>query len=290
MQNRNRHNRHQSHQPTRREEFSQGYRSRLNNDYANNEGYRSFQDMSDSGLRSDFNSDRSDDGGYFYGPERSPSQMDWQRGQRNLPSSHRGYNDYSNIEHDRSYGAGYPRAGEFEQGRNATSSQYHGTRHDMNHADQGRFSSEVYGRGSQWGQASEHGQTSQRGQFSGKGPKGFRRSDDRIKEEVCEALEYDSDVDASEIDVSVKEGICTLTGSISSRQMKRQAEACAENVRGVQDVRNDLRVDTTLASQGMTNEMSSTEAGSRSTLNGNRNNLGRNASSTTSSTSSSTKQ
>lgn len=285
QKNRNRQNRQQ---PT-------SYRSRLDNDYTNNEGFQNFQDMSDAGLRNDLSHDRSDDGGYFYGPDRSPSQMDWQRGQRSLPRSHRGHNDYSNIEHDRSYGAGYPRAGEFEQGRYATSSQYHGTRHemdrsgrDMSGTGRGSYSPEVYGRGSQWRQGSEYSQT-QRGQFSGKGPKGFRRSDDRIKEEVCEALEYDSDVDASEIDVTVKEGICTLTGTISSRQMKRQAETCVENVRGVQDVKNELRVDTTLASQGMTNELSATEAGSRSTLNGNRNNVGRSTAST-SSTSSTTKQ
>lgn len=200
----------------------------------------------------------------------------------------REYNDYRNIQHDRSYGSGYPRAGEFDQGRNATSSQYHGTRHDM--SGTGRSSSETYGRGSQWGQGSEYGQSSTRGQFAGKGPKGFRRSDERIKEEVNEALEFDSEIDASEIEVAVKEGVCTLTGTISSRQMKRHAEACVENIRGVQDVKNELRVDTTLASQGTTSELSATEAGSRTTMNGNRNNLGRSTSSSTSSTTSTTKQ
>lgn len=77
--------------------------------------------------------------------------------------------------------------------------------------------------------------------FFGKGPKGFRRSDEKIREEVCEALYRDSSVDASEIEVSVKDAEVILSGTVSERRMKRLAEDCAESVSGVSDVRNEIR-------------------------------------------------
>ncbi len=78
--------------------------------------------------------------------------------------------------------------------------------------------------------------------FFGKGPKGYRRSDERIKEEVCEALYRDKHVDASEIEVDVKEGLVTLSGTVDSRQMKRGAEECIEHLAGVTDVHNRIRI------------------------------------------------
>lgn len=81
-----------------------------------------------------------------------------------------------------------------------------------------------------------------RGQHSGKGPKGYRRSDERIKEEVSEALSHHPEIDASEIEVDVAEGMVTLSGTVESRQIKRMAEDLVEGLSGVSDVKNDLRV------------------------------------------------
>ncbi len=81
-----------------------------------------------------------------------------------------------------------------------------------------------------------------RGPHSGKGPVGFQRSDERIRELVCEALTDDGEVDASHIEVSVKGGEVTLTGAIEDRRMKRLAEDCVEAVPGVKDVHNQLRI------------------------------------------------
>ncbi len=78
--------------------------------------------------------------------------------------------------------------------------------------------------------------------FFGKGPKGFKRSDEKIREEVCEALYRDNSVDASEIEVSVKDAEVILSGTVSERRMKRLAEDCADSVSGVSDVRNEIRV------------------------------------------------
>jgi hypothetical protein len=76
---------------------------------------------------------------------------------------------------------------------------------------------------------------------SGRGPRGFQRSDDRILEEVCERLTWDPDLDASEIEVRVENGVVMLEGMVESRHDKRRAEDLADEVRGVMDVQNRLR-------------------------------------------------
>jgi osmotically-inducible protein OsmY len=81
-----------------------------------------------------------------------------------------------------------------------------------------------------------------RGPHRGKGPKGFMRSDDRVRELVCEALTDDEEVDASNIEVTVKGGEVTLAGSVEDREMKRRAEDCVERVGGVRDVHNQLHI------------------------------------------------
>ncbi|HYZ86711.1 MAG TPA: BON domain-containing protein [Bryobacteraceae bacterium] len=77
--------------------------------------------------------------------------------------------------------------------------------------------------------------------FRGRGPKGYQRSDDRIRDEVCECLTLDPDVDASDIEVLVVNGEVTLTGTVEDREQKRAAEEAADRVSGVRDVNNRLR-------------------------------------------------
>jgi len=81
-----------------------------------------------------------------------------------------------------------------------------------------------------------------RGEHYGKGPKGWRRSDDSIKDQACEALSDDSRLDASDIEVNVKDGVIHLKGTVDERSSKRRAESCVENLSGVQDVINEIRV------------------------------------------------
>jgi hypothetical protein len=75
-----------------------------------------------------------------------------------------------------------------------------------------------------------------------KGPKGWRRSDDAIREDVSEALAYDDVLDASDIEVEVKDSEVTLTGTVRDRPSKRRAELLAERVRSVHDVHNRLTI------------------------------------------------
>lgn len=86
------------------------------------------------------------------------------------------------------------------------------------------------------------GRASDRPSYRGRGPKNYRRSDEAIREDVCERLTMDHDIDASEVEVNVQDGVVTFSGSVSDRQAKRLAEDIAESVRGVTDVQNELRV------------------------------------------------
>lgn len=78
--------------------------------------------------------------------------------------------------------------------------------------------------------------------YRGRGPKGYRRSDEMIHEDVSEALYRSSEVDASDIEVFVSNGDVTLKGSVTSREQKKAAEAAVENLAGVDDIFNELRV------------------------------------------------
>ncbi|SCM77069.1 hypothetical protein KL86PLE_40874 [uncultured Pleomorphomonas sp.] len=80
------------------------------------------------------------------------------------------------------------------------------------------------------------------GSFRGKGPKGYVRSDERIKEDVSDRLSNDDTLDASDVTVEVSGGEVTLSGYVDSRQAKHVAEDCAEQCVGVSHVQNNLRV------------------------------------------------
>lgn len=80
------------------------------------------------------------------------------------------------------------------------------------------------------------------GPHRGVGPKGYVRSDPRIHEQVCEYLMEDPHLDASNIEVAVKDGEVTLSGTVGSRAARRHAETLAESTGGVKHVQNNLRV------------------------------------------------
>lgn len=76
----------------------------------------------------------------------------------------------------------------------------------------------------------------------GRGPKNYKRSDERIKEDLNDKLTDYAYLDASEIDVEVNSGEVILTGTVESRHAKRMAEDIADNVSGVNHVENRLRI------------------------------------------------
>ena len=97
--------------------------------------------------------------------------------------------------------------------------------------------------GDQWGSRSSGG-------YAGRGPKGYRRSDERIREEISDQFMDNDELDASEIEVMVVEGVVTLSGTVPDRQSKRLAEDIAENGSGVRDVMNQLKVDNEASTGG----------------------------------------
>lgn len=77
---------------------------------------------------------------------------------------------------------------------------------------------------------------------SGRTPKGYTRSDERIREDVNDRLMQAYGLDPGEIEVKVESGEVKLTGSVESREEKFLAEQLAESVSGVKDIANQLRV------------------------------------------------
>jgi hypothetical protein len=76
----------------------------------------------------------------------------------------------------------------------------------------------------------------------GRGPKNYRRSDERIREDIGDRLTDDHYVDASNLEVHVLNGEVTLDGTVENRLQRHRSELIAELVSGVNHVQNNLRV------------------------------------------------
>jgi osmotically-inducible protein OsmY len=82
----------------------------------------------------------------------------------------------------------------------------------------------------------------------GKGPKGYVRSENRIKEDVYERLTEDDKLDATNVDVQVQSDTVILSGTVQSREEKRRAEDLVERIPGVRNVENRIHIDYSTAS------------------------------------------
>lgn len=153
-----------------------------------------------------------------------------------------GQGDYGRGGYSGGYGQGGPEQGawrgdyESERGRGGGSGQGWGEE---------RYGQGGYGQG---GSGQRGGQGLRYtsviiGRFYGRGPKGYRRSDDRIREDVSEEFFRHPELDASEIEIQVQNGEVTLTGKVEDRHQKRLAEDVAEQCSGVTDIHNQLKVD-----------------------------------------------
>ena len=209
-----------------------------------------------TGFRSTRDRDEETGGSYdynrgMYGRGRYGRDEDTSRFGRSYEN--RSYeNLYGRGEDRGSYGTNYGSANygsESRYGRGESSSQYNRPedrwgRYDRDTGERGwwdRASDEV----ASWfgdDEAQRRRQMDQRYEHRGRGPKGYKRSDERIKEDVNDRLTDDYRLDASEIDVQVNDGEVVLTGSVNSRNDKRRAEDIAESVSGVKNVECRLRV------------------------------------------------
>jgi hypothetical protein len=102
--------------------------------------------------------------------------------------------------------------------------------------------------GSTWGgQMGGGGSSTYAGRFGQRssmrrGPKGYERSDERLKEDICERMYTSTECDTSEVSVDVKSGVVTLEGTVEDRRSKFMLEEMVDNVPGVKDVENRLRI------------------------------------------------
>ena len=80
------------------------------------------------------------------------------------------------------------------------------------------------------------------GSHRGKGPKDYQRSEDRIREDVCDRLSDDDRLDASDIQVQVQGTEVILSGNVNNREEKRRAEDLVESISGVRNVENRIRI------------------------------------------------
>jgi osmotically-inducible protein OsmY len=110
----------------------------------------------------------------------------------------------------------------------------------------GVFSSAMYGSGAEFysvtGMYENPLLEQHHGSHRGKGPKGYKRADDWIRDDICERLTDHGLIDASFVDVEVKDGRVSLTGEVFDRRMKYMTEDVVEEVTGVKEIHNKLRV------------------------------------------------
>ncbi|UDM53592.1 BON domain-containing protein [Cupriavidus sp. MP-37] len=74
------------------------------------------------------------------------------------------------------------------------------------------------------------------------GPKGYQRSDERIREDICERLAHARHVDVSDVEVEVQGGVVRLTGNVRDRRQKYCIEDIVDDVFGVQEIHNAVRL------------------------------------------------
>jgi hypothetical protein len=99
---------------------------------------------------------------------------------------------------------------------------------------------------SYWGQPSEafaqQGQQRPGSRAFGRPPRNYKRSDELIRDEICKRLALTPEIDATDIEVIVKDGEVTLRGFVDDRFTKRLVEDITDSTFGVRDVLNEVRV------------------------------------------------
>ncbi len=177
-----------------------------------------------------------------------------------------GYGNQRYVSEGSGYGAGYSGGGQY-----GTSGG-----HDS------AFAGEGSGRANAWGTTGGYGDRTADGgygsrrsggsygtqgmmeQKSRKGPKGYQRSDDRLREEVINILINQASFDLDDVEVDVSQGVVKLTGSVPDRQARYEAEELADGLWGVKDVTNNLKVGSERSRQYGSDRDSSDEQSNRS--------------------------
>lgn len=170
-------------------------------------------------------------------PRRTEQRSDWPRGDYRYSQSEREQwpDDRARYEDWRSRWSG---AADWDRNRTMSDRDWGNREGDWSSRYSYSSSTSPMGRNT-W--SADEGRTEFGDSRWGRGPKGYQRSDSRIHEEVCDRLTY-SNVDAENIEVTVASGEVTLSGSVRDRWDKRRAEDLVEEVAGIREVHNNIRV------------------------------------------------
>jgi len=71
---------------------------------------------------------------------------------------------------------------------------------------------------------------------------GNQKSDDKIYDQIRQKLANDPDVKGAGFDVTVKDGVVTLNGTVHDEKAREKAEKITKKVKGVTSVTNQLKV------------------------------------------------
>lgn len=153
----------------------------------------------------------------------------------------------------RGQGHGADYAGQAQRSRSGLqfASDYGGGGYDQVSGTYGYRSRGAYATGDDQFRMQGSGMEGQRS-YRGVGPQAYRRSDDRIRDDVCERLTDDARIDASNVTIDVNQGAVTLSGTVPERYMRYAAEDLVDDAMGVESINNQLRVQARgMQSQGM---------------------------------------
>lgn len=163
--------------------------------------------------------------------------------------------DYNSYRRNRPYGNN--RDWDQLREQNSSGNIYGGDTRNYGNANQGGYDRNWWDRTidkvSSWlgGDESERNRGMNRhhaGGQRGKGPKGYVRSENRIREDVYERLTEDDRLDATNIEVQVQGDTVILSGTTQSKEEKRRAEDLVERITGVRNVENRIHIDNSMAS------------------------------------------
>lgn len=235
--------------------------------YADDSGYGSYRGGQQAGNQQGWN----DQGWNDHGQQQQP----WQQQQGFQPQGQGQFGQQGHFGQQGQYG---------QQGQQGQFGQQQGSHGQFGQQQQGQGQQYGYGSatgqqfgGGAYGNAQQFGGQQQRQNWSdgnsrtqgyaGVGPKGYSRSDDRVREDLCDRLCDAWDVDASSIEVDVKDGVAKLSGKVWDRSMKHRAEDLAESIRGVNEVENEIKVSSSSRNDRdqSRSELGSEGLGSRST-------------------------
>lgn len=105
--------------------------------------------------------------------------------------------------------------------------------------DQNRAYGTVYG--NQRGPSFERNEK-RRPDHRGKGPRNYKRTDERIMEDIIDQLTREQSVDLTELEIEVKDGEVFLSGRAHDRYIRHKVEDVTDGIPGVKHIENAIRV------------------------------------------------